>query len=285
MSLILCHIGNSLPKHLINCIKQTRKFFSGKIVLISDSEDFEKIKDYDIEISKPNFENEKYIICKNLPFSEYNGKHFWMYALVRFFFIEEYVTKYEMSDFVTFDNDVLIFSDLDDMIFKLSKLYQNVAITINNDDMIVPGFCFFKSFNNLINLNNDILTILETPTKYDINIYDYISEMKLISKVSKITSYIQSLPCHPNDENFEELGYIFDADFYGQLLGGSPECHGSAPSYLNKHCHVYDKLKNEPYEVYFDKKNGPKLIINKNMSYNIYNLHMWSKRLETFMSE
>ena len=106
---ILCNIGETIPAHLYDCLQQTRKHYKGKIVLLTNSLKNDLLTIYDVEVCQINFNNKKYEISKRVNFNTYPNQEFWLYSLCRLFFIEEYVTKNKINNFVTYDNDVLIY--------------------------------------------------------------------------------------------------------------------------------------------------------------------------------
>jgi hypothetical protein len=285
---ILCHIGETIPSHLYECIKQTRKYFKGKIILITNSLEKNLLSKYEVEFCEIDFDNKKYDISKNVNFNSNPNREFWLYSLCRLFFIEDYVVKNKINNFVTYDNDVLIYSDLSYILKKLSKIYENIGITIVDEVRVTTGFAFFKSYKDLVNLNDDIIEIIKSPVMMEDLIRDYCggypSEMTFIRKISKDKNYIKPLPTFPTDGMYEKLGFVFDPAGYGMFLGGLPEVHGgSEDSYIDETTYIGNKLINKEYKVLFNSNEGPILVDNNNTKVKIYNLHVWSKKLKKFM--
>jgi hypothetical protein len=284
--LILSHIGGDLPNHFFDCIKQTRKFFNGKIVLITNSKNLSKLLEYNIEISDVNFENKRFEIAKKINFYDYPSTDFWLYSLSRFFFIEDYVVTHKINDFVIYENDILIYSDLNNVIEKLSITYKNIAITIGDDFRATTGFSFFKSYEDLIRMNDDIIKIVQNPDDMNDIRNNYASccpsEMVFIRKISKEKNYIKPLPLFPEDKYYNELGFVFDPAGYGQFLGGTSPDYGSLDNFIDKTTYIGKKLLNEEFKVTYSKEEGPTIINNNNETTKIYNLHIHSKKLNLF---
>jgi hypothetical protein len=285
--LILSHIGENLPSHFFDCIKQTRKFFNGKIVLITNSKKLDGLLEYDIEISHINFENKRFEIAKKINFYGHPSTNFWLYSLSRFFFIEDYVVANKINDFVIYENDILIYSDLNNMIEKLSITYKNIAITIGDDSRATTGFSFFKSYKDLIRLNDDIIKIVETHSEMKDIEKNYCeccpSEMVFIRKISKDKDYIKPLPLFPEDDYYSDLNFIFDPASYGQFLGGTSPDNGDLSTFIDTSTYIGKKLLNEEFKVNFSKEKGPTIIDKNNKTTKIYNLHIHSKKLCKFM--
>lgn len=287
--LILSHIGGDLPNHFFDCVKQTRKFFNGKISLITNSKNLDELSEHNIEIININFENTRFEIAKKINFYGHPSNDFWLYSLSRFFFIEDYVVSNKINDFVIYENDILIYSDLNNMIEKLSIIYKNIAITIGDDFRATTGFSFFKSYQDLIRMNDDIIDIIETPNKMkDIekNYSDCCpSEMVFIRKISKDKDYIKPLPLFPEDDYYNDLKFVFDPAAYGQFLGGTSRDYGSLDDFIDKTTYIGKRLFNKEFKVTYSKEEGPTIINNNNNNETtkIYNLHIHSKKLYNFI--
>lgn len=288
MTLILSHIGELLPTYFLFFIKQTRKFYDGKIILVTNSTNTNELSDYNLEIYNPNFENKKFKICEKIDFYSYPNKNFWLYALVRFFFIEDYVVENKIENFVIYENDVLIYNDLSSVVNKISKIYENIAFTIGDDTRVTTGFSFFKSYEDLIRMNKDIIKIVQNPDDMNDIRNNYASccpsEMVFIRKICKEKNYIKPLPLFPEDKYYDELGFVFDPAGYGLFLGGtSPENGDFGYGYIDKTTYIGKKLLNEEYIVNFSKEEGPTIIDKNNKTTKIYNLHIHSKKLYNFI--
>ena len=289
MTLILSHIGNSLPTHINVCIEQTRKFYNGDIFLITNCKN-EKIKNkYGVQFISPDFTNKKYLKSKKINFHSFPNKEFWLYSLARFFFIEDFVTQNKIENFVIYENDILIYYDLKKLINTLSSLYQNIAFTIGDDIRATTGFSFFKSYNDLSVMNHDIITIIEDTDKMEDIRKNYSeccpSEMVFIRKISKEKDYIKSLPIFPNEKYFNELGFVFDPASYGQFLGGTPAVNGNKKTFIDDITYIGKKLLSGEYNVIFHEKKCPFLIDKNGNKSKIYNLHIHSKKLENFITQ
>jgi hypothetical protein len=286
MCIILCHIGNELPDYLKDCLVQCRKVFNGRIYLITNSTQTEWLKDFDVVLGEIDFNNDKFKISEKVNFNEYPSKNFWLYSLARFFFIEDFVVNNKIENFVVFENDVLIFSDLKNLITRMSSIYNNIAMTFSCDLRATTGFSYFKSHSDLSCLNNDIIELIKNYDLSSPEFGSYPSEMLFIRKISKLKDYIKPLPSFPTDEHYDELGFIFDPASYGQFLGGVPLVHGGSESpHIDISMYVGQKIQNGEYRVFFNHEEGPIILDNQDSKYKIFNLHVWSKRLKKFIKD
>ena len=174
----------------------------------------------------------------------------------KIFFIEDYVVKNKVENFVIYENDVLIYSDLFEIIDKLSIIYKHISITIGDDTRATTGFSFFKSYKDLIRMNEDIVTISEDTNEMNDIFNNYASccpsEMVFIKKIAKEKNYIEPLPLFPDDNYFNELNFVFDPAAYGQFLGGtSQENGGFVSGFIDKNTYIGKKLLNGEYNVFF----------------------------------
>lgn len=283
MHLILSNIGTQLPDYIGYCLEQTRKFYDGKITLVTNSDNNEIVTKYNVNIYIPNMQNERFKFLENVTFSNTPNREFWVHTLARLFFIEDFAVENKIENFVTYDNDVLIYSSLEEIINKFSKLYSNIAITMFDDIRAVFGFSYFKTYGDLIRLNDDIIEILKKPEFFDHLMRDFLSEMLIIRKISKDKDYVKPIPILPTDENYSKFGFIFDPLSYGQFLGGVPRIHGTEQSFIEHGTYIGEELINGKYKVFFNKIDGPFTIDKENNIHKIFNLHMWSKNLKKFM--
>jgi hypothetical protein len=288
MCLILSHIGKKLPNHLYNCIEQTKKHFDGKIYLITDSPTNDLEKKFDIEVISPNFSNEKFLRIIGFNFYTYPSKEFWLYSLARFFFIEEFVEKNDIKNFVMFENDVLIYYNLNELMQKLIKTDERIFFTIGDETRITTGFSFFKHWSDLKKINDDIIDIIQNQTDL-IDVYQNYSsccpsEMVFLRKISKDKKYINPLPLFPEDKYYEELNFVFDPAGYGQFLGGTSAEMNGGDNYIDENTYIGLKLKQNIYRVFFDEKEKyPYLLDSFGKRTRLFNLHIHSKNLKKFM--
>jgi hypothetical protein len=284
MCIILCHIGNELPDYLKDCLIQCRKVFSGNIFLITNSVETDWVKEYNVIVRGINFENEKFKISEKVNFNGYPSRDFWQYSLARFFFIEDFVVSNKIENFVIFENDVLIFSNLESLISKMSDVYNNIAITFACDLRSTTGFSYFKSYSDLTRLNDDIIELINNYDSIRSEFGSFPSEMLFIRKVSKLKNYIKPLPILPTDEYFDKFDFIFDPSSYGQFLDGHPPIHGGSDApHIDTTTYVGKKLHDGVYQVFFNYDEGPFIIDKMNSKHKIFNLHVWSKRLKKFI--
>lgn len=287
MSVILTHIGQTLPYYLDLTLLQLRKFYEGKIFLITNCEASEFQIKYEIEVFGPELNSDEYKEIEQIKFNEYPSKEFWYYSLLRFFLIEKTLADKNVEDFVILENDILIFDKLKPLIEKLAKLKRKIFFTIGDEIRATTGFTFFKSLDSLKELNQLLLEIIRDPSKMrDIN-DNYSaccpSEMVFIRKISKENDLIQSLPLFSSDSFFEELGYVFDPASYGQYLAGTSPESGNHKTYIDEITYIGKKILNNELSVHYSPEDGPYIIENNTTKCKIFNLHIHSKNLSKFV--
>lgn len=286
--LILSHIGSKIPTHVNFCLRQTRNFYDGDILFVTDNPDKNLFEKFNVEHYPVKYDNDKFKISQTVNFNSYPNRNFWLYSLSRFFFIEDLVSSMNIDNFIIYENDIMIYSDLKSISEKISNEYDNIAFTIGDDKRATTGFSYFSSYEDLIRLNNDIIEIINSPDDMK-DIRDNYStccpsEMVFIRKISKEKNYIEPLPLFETDNKFSELGFVFDPASYGQYLGGTPKVNGSKKSYIDKDTYIGQELLKKNYEVIFEN-NKPYIVDSKKLKHRIFNLHIHSKKLDKFISE
>lgn len=212
----------------------------------------------------------------NLDKSFRNG--FWSLTSLRFFYIYEFMKKYDVKDVIHLENDVLIYYNCNEILNFFDKNYiylpfdtfkRNIASI-----MFIPSCDIFKNI-----LDN----------------YDFSkNDMENFSIIKNKTGLIKTLPIFPKinttneeinfvSENFKDFNLIFDAAAMGQYLGGIDPKNDSSNTigFVNETC----VIKYNNYKFFYnviDKIKKPFLLIN-NIPVRVFNLHIHSKNLTNFM--
>jgi hypothetical protein len=216
-------------------------------------------------------------------------------SLWRVFALADVAKFLNLSSFIHFDNDVVVYESFKSFssFLDINKIY----ITENSNSSFVFGYMYcgdlilfdiylkkmfsfitkkrflfrrkirLKWISYLLNINTSL------GSKYD-NSFKY-NEMIIMQKVNKKISVIDKLNSIPQVNS----KFIFDPADYGFLIDGHFYESGVSNIYKDNIVGSY-LLKNKPNIVFKDKK--PKLITN-NKTYNLVNLHIHSKNLDRFV--
>ena len=166
--------------------------------------------------------------------------HMWKTSFLRFFYIEKLMRLKNLSSVFTFDNDILIYSDLEKMSPCFDEFCGHTAITRVDQTAFVCGMMWIRDADSLSELNDIMLSFIKDPSNRRIN------ECSLLHKAWLIggDSLISSIPiwwCGSYSDNWEQYGGIFDPATIGQMIGG---CHnGSMPGTIMIHHEIGPRMK------------------------------------------
>lgn len=267
MKIILVMLGN-FQEYILHNIKQLMLMGNTHIDIITDTCFFKHFEHLPVQlIDSTTLDDLKFNTSLDKNFR--NG--FWNFSSLRFFLIYSYMKKYNIEKCVHIENDVMVYENLDKLVFK-----KFIYTTFDSPRRVVPGFVYipdYKSLEPILNNYNSMLNDMMNFAKHD---------------------FIQPLPIFPkfDSENetkynklYEQFHRIFDAAAMGQYLGGIDPRNrpGDTRGYVNETCfYKYDK-----YKFKWRKENGiyvPFLIVN-NQWVKIVNLHIHSKHLQDFLSD
>ena len=203
---------------------------------------------------------------------------FWALASLRFFYIYEFMNKYDVKDVIHLENDVLIYYNCKNIIDNFEKQF------------IYLPFDTFK---------RNIASIMYIPTseifKVALDNYDFSkNDMENFCNIKNKTGVIKVLPIFPQiktynkevqfvSENFNKFNCIFDAAAMGQYLGGIDpnNCTTNTVGFVNETCVIkYNQFKFIWITINDIKR--PFLKIG-DKEIRIFNLHIHSKNLIEFI--
>lgn len=270
MNFVLFHKGQNFPKHISICIKQIRKTNPECIVyLITDSNIYTEDKKIKIinteELVVPDIGN--YYL--NDAFSD-----LWRNSVLRLFYIEELIRKYNLENIIHFDNDVLIYENLYTIKDSLCEL--NLGITSHFEGQFVFGFSYIKNIDSLKLLNQNMLELVR---QGEIALSKLIPdcmphEMRLLGYINSKYNLIEPLPIFPGSKNFNNFNICFDPSSYGQFLGGHP---------AEKTHIIGNQIINNDLKVIFRPDCSKPEGIYNGKPFKIFNLHIHNKQLEKFI--
>ncbi len=267
MNIILCHIGNSLPPHIWDCVEQIRLFNDSPTYLILNKSAYnKKILEYDVTP----------IYIEDIGENSNTPNDFWGFTTKRLFLIEESMELYNITDVIHIENDVMLYTNINNI-----ELKSELALTICGDNIASAAFIFIKTYESLRRLNELIKIHIERDGLSSNN-----SEMTIIKKIyDNDNSIFTTLPTLPDGDKT-----LYDPATWGQFIGGIPK----SPSYkdynlINKLSHHYIgvALQNKKYELEFKFVDGLKkpFVIDGDREVPLNNLHIHSKQLFKYKSK
>jgi hypothetical protein len=298
MEIVLTHIGtNVLPSYIDVTIRQIRRFNKDVLItFITGRNNFDTIIGIDASI---NVVDDQSVRSDKVPqilaLVKRDENDFWGATLSRLLYIEEYMKRFDKTDVIHFENDVLIYFDLkthEDSILK----FRNLAITKGGNSQIMTGFFYIKSHRSLEHMTDYWIDLLEKyrlrvlRRKYGIGMMNEMSLLFIYSK-SFNKEYLDYFPILPEGEhayNIESFYSLFDPASYGQYVGGTDK--NKVPGFLHESHYIGKEMLDHPddYEVVWLLEKGdvcvPGLKYGRSIM-KINNLHIHSKRLSDFASE
>ena len=281
MNVVLVCVGNFQEYILVN-IKQLILLKHKKIYVITDSVFFDRFFDYKNDITLVDADGLddpfKYNPSNKIDNSFRNG--FWSLTSRRLFLLSGFMKKYNVTDVIHIENDVLIYYNCD-------ILYE----TIDKDRICVPADCYRRSIASIIYIPNF--------TVFGLFLNQYNNELNDMQNLSIIQRQFPLLfdnfpICVPllyftNEQKyvcrqFNKFKMIFDAAAMGQMVGGIDPRNtpGNTIGFINE----TSVIKYNNYDFVWcnfqDNIRKPYLKVDGNMI-PIFNLHIHSKNLIDFV--
>lgn len=307
MSIILVHIGDLFPTYINACIKQLRIFNKDMpIYTLLEKKHHNKITENNVNLVNLDELNDD---AQTKAYLEKNEKKhsklmdfrsgFWIYTTLRFFYMRTFMEKNKLENVFHFENDMMVYMDLNNELSKFSDNYEELAITMHHDTSCVPAFMFIKNqkaINNLVNFmmcnefNNDMDLLAKfkshnQKTKTLPVVYpEYAKHNDLISiikvKSTNVQNYIYG---------YDIFSSIFDGAYIGQYVGGiDPRNIGSDKStigFINQEvpiqCNKFEKID----WIIDDYGRKVPVVLVKGKYIKINNLHIHSKKLDLYLSK
>ena len=226
-----------------------------------------------VEDLLPNYGQEMH----NISNSFRNG--FWKLTTYRFYALQKYMQKFNVTNIIHIENDVLVYQNLDKINFHAN---EKILLTMDSNVRCIPGLMFIPNCNVLEACLQHFREGLNDMENWGICF-------------NKLPQLIDNLPIFRDDKsnsekemitrNFHKYNVIFDAAAIGQYLGGiDPRNHGGTNTigFVNETC-VFNYSK---YKFIWRKNeehcNVPYININ-GIEYPIMNLHIHCKNLKKFI--
>jgi hypothetical protein len=235
---ILIHIGSDLPDYINDCLYQIRLFnspASSVIWMVAQENELEKIaecpnlKKIPLESIQPSSEH----LYFNKYYTNDSLNNFWKYTIERFFYLEEIIGIYALQNVFHLENDNLLYINLEDLLPVFIENYKGMAVTLDCDYRVIPGFMFIRDSYPLGLLNQFINSMIQH-NKNDMQIMaDFLNSVQndgviktlpiLLPEYDKPLRNLVGYTSFQRQRyinHFEKFHGIFDAAAIGQYLGG-----------------------------------------------------------------
>jgi hypothetical protein len=134
--------------------------------------------------------------------------------------------KHNLKNTFTFDNDVMIYCDLDEIGQKLSKLYYRTAMTAEHETAMIFGMVYIRNSESMVEINDKFWEIMNRKDSTGQNSIDMFLWKQVQIEMGE--SYVSTLPIWTEgslSKFYETVGGIFDPSSIGQHLGGCNNGH------------------------------------------------------------
>lgn len=242
-SIVFIHIGPELPTHLSVAVDQARLFNERCPIFLIANE-------IAIRNTAPELliNNVSFITCESLASSTAHTKFrnhpghdmglsgFWRYTSERFFYLEELIRQYNLTDVFHLESDIMLYTNLDDLLPVFKKHYNEmIGATFENDSRCVPGFLYIPNltpiealidfFPHYANMNqSDMETLALFKDQYHKKFIDHlpivVSEYALLHPLkAQVKDQASKEPqCYSN--HIDDFEAIFDGAAWGIYLAG-----------------------------------------------------------------
>lgn len=303
MNVVLFHRGDYIPRHrdeswlpnhIKYCIKQIRHTNPELKIYFLTNLNIEQPADKNITIVDIN-EFEAPDISNYFAHDIQYHVQLWQTAVLRMFYLEIFLEKYNITDVIHFDNDIVLYSNLK----KLESTFKNFnfLITPHTETEYVFGFSYIKNNKALTQINRHLLELINLPFKelqarvnhtcpHEMRLLNYINT----SNNMQLIDHLPVVPTGTGSDNYNLFNTVFDPSTYGKHIAGSHDL-GLHNKYFvptknwngtEKHHYAGQQLMEDKLEVKFIDKE-PR-IYSKDSEYNLVNLHIHTKELDKFIS-
>ena len=279
--------GPNLPSHLDACIKQYQLFNDAPIYFLTDAQNFPDLAKYDqvIPVAIQDYASDK--IARFNALYDRGPRDFWTVAITRLMYIENFSAAHGLQHICHFENDVLIYFNLEDYHHIFGRLYPSLAVTPCGPLICSTGFMYIDNAQSLADMTDFFIETLEqlglegTKKRYGLNM---VTEMGLLkaygTERGERLGLLPILPFGAHSQHYEDFDAIFDPASWGQLVGGTrTEGPGAKP---DDHYIGQLLLSHPGYGVRWRTEGGlriPYFVYDDNWV-KINNLHIHSKNLK-----
>ena len=307
MSVILTHLGTSVPPYLRDCVHQLRLWNPTTTLYLilwrhHESGEFwsKLVSDYKVKIVytdtlRPTPHHSRFI--------EYYASHpseaefrqgYWIHVKERFFFLEELMNQEGLEHCIAMEYDVLVYTPLEELIRTLKASHQTLRIVRDNDERGHPGFMYLPTADSIGEFNLYMTSVLKTGRSDMRCLADYadsepdsVHYLPVISQ-SRNSPNRKSAMAHTSADPFylsedsEHFRVFFDSAVVGQWVGGidSRNTGGKKVSNYENESALYSVRE---LQFGWQKRNGLwRPLLDERP---LVTIHMHSKALKCFLSD
>jgi hypothetical protein len=293
MEIVLVYLGKKkLPRYVIENIKYLKRTFPKTLItLISDnSKNLAKVKDLGANIFHCSdfysIAPKEYL--EKAPDLKFRGG-FWFLTFARFFALNEYCAKFNRSNIIHLESDVLLmenfpfdkFSNINGLAFPLvNQGYAAASILFIKDHSAISTLCDFTK--ERISANPELTDM------YILGSRDLAQRVEVtylptaFGGANHFQNWVRQIDRESLCLGISEFGGIFDGISWGQYLTGEdPRNHyGIRKLYRNQTAH---SVAINLFKIFFS--NNQLYASSESEIYKIYSLHIHSKDKRMFTSE
>lgn len=286
MCIILYHRKTKIPNHLNDCIAKIKQYSNIPIFVITD-QDF--LNNEVTVVNTNRYDNLKWLddYYTGVHYRNDNEYHMWRESSYRFFYIKNTIEEYNLSNILTFDNDVLLYENPEKILEQITQKYKNIAITPQCHNEVVMGMCYLKDSNSIKVITDFFVQEYKLDRHHLKQKYkDYPTEMRILANIKQI----EYLPILPNaitenrySNNYSFFNSVFDPAGYGMYIGGLSPMNVSIPNpgWYHDYQEIGKQIKLNKIKIFFENHNPYLLYGNDRIKIN--NLHIHSKETYKYM--
>jgi|LauGreDrversion4_2_1035121.scaffolds.fasta_scaffold23292_4 hypothetical protein len=281
MNIVLVCINN-FQEYILDNITQLIKLQHENIYVITNPQFFPAFDRFSGKVKLVNIDELpdtfNFYSKTSLDKSFRNG--FWTLTSLRFFYIYEFMNKYNIKDVIHLENDVLVYYNCNNILGKFNKEF-----------VYLPFDTFRRNIASIMYIpSSEVFKIV-------LDNYDFSkNDMENFCNIKNKTGIIRTLPIFPNagyitkneevsfvSQSYTDFNCIFDAAAMGQYLGGVDPRNNpnNTVGFINETC----VIKYNNYEFVWIKTDNIKRPFLKVNGYlvSIFNLHIHHKNLRNFI--
>lgn len=281
MNIVLVCIDN-FQDYILDSITQLIKLKHENIYILTNEKFFTLFDNFSEKIKLINIDtlSDTFNFYSKTTLDKIFRNGFWTLTSLRFFYIYEFMQKYDINNVIHLENDVLIYYNC-----------NNIVDNFDKEFIYLPFDTFTRNIASIMYIPNKEIykKILDN---YDFNKNDMENFVDIKQKTELIKNFpifVKHINLNLTDEqkfvcnNDEKFPFIFDAAAIGQYLGGVDPRNtpGNTQGFINETC----VIKYNNYHIWFEEINGFKkpFIQIEDKTVPIFNLHIHSKKLEIFI--
>ena len=217
MNFILIALGE-IPDYLNDCIQQIKKTQKkSKIyLLVNKTSEFKNknCKIVNVESLKKSKEHILFIKKSKLAQDSFRN-FFWKHSIERFYYLNDFLNKSNLTNVFHIENDVLLFQDLE-KILKEIKFY-NFACIRDSINRVIGSLIFIKNkkvSTRIVKISNNYLN------ENDMKILNYLDKKISNSINLPLGETLDFIEKSENFKKIKKIPFIFDAAAIGQFIDG-----------------------------------------------------------------